>query len=250
MSIFTGVELKNSQGVLYRYKGAEWAKVMPSGKTGQIATRQVALELDRLASEQYYSTQPSVFNNLLLRGIRTGEIPARTKAARDWYRNIAQGEVTSSKELLSEKTRLTSKVFPGKMYFFQYWPKHEKTLPYFDTFPLIFPIEMYEDGFLGINFHYLPINLRAKLMDALYTISNNKKFDDKTKLNISYKILASASKYKIFEPTLHRYLASNIKSKFVEVYSSEWDIGLFLPVASFKKANQTKVFRDTRKKLQ
>ena len=52
----------------------------------------------------------------------------------------------------------------GRMNMFFYDPKGRKTLPYYDTFPLVLPIESYPDGFLGINFHYLPIPLRLKLL--------------------------------------------------------------------------------------
>jgi hypothetical protein len=49
-------------------------------------------------------------------------------------------------------------------------PSSRRQLPYWDRLPLIFPIEIYPDGFLGINLHYLPPMYRAKLMDALYGI--------------------------------------------------------------------------------
>ena len=48
---------------------------------------------------------------------------------------------------------------------FFYDPKFKKTLPYYDTFPLVLPLETYNDGFLGINMHYLPIPLRVNLLD-------------------------------------------------------------------------------------
>ena len=58
----------------------------------------------------------------------------------------------------------------GQMFMFFYDPKNKQTLPYYDRFPLVFPIELYSDGFLGINLHYLPQKYRANLMDALYSI--------------------------------------------------------------------------------
>jgi hypothetical protein len=61
----------------------------------------------------------------------------------------------------------------GKMYTFFYDPKHKETLPYYDLFPLIFVVGPAAGGFLGINLHYLPPVLRAKLMDSLYQILNN-----------------------------------------------------------------------------
>jgi len=85
-----------------------------------------------------------------------------------------------------------------------YSPKFKSTLPYYDTFPLVLPLEMYSDGFLGINFHYLPIPLRMKLLDKLVDYSNNTAFDESTRLIVDYSKLKSL---RIIKPTLHRYLA-------------------------------------------
>lgn len=235
MAVFDGVEVRASDGKLYRFLGKQWAEVLQSGKTGKMATRGRSLELDRLAAEKNLSTRPSVFDNLLLKGIRAGKIPARTQAAMNWFRDSASKTDVNTRDILREKARMVKSSVVGKMYFFQYDPKHAKTLPYYDMFPLIFPIERYNDGFLGINLHYLELPMRAKLMDELYGIANNDRFDESTKLNVSYKLLNGASQYKYFEPTVHRYLNSHVKSRFIEIESSEWDIALFLPVERFKK---------------
>jgi len=249
MAAFDGVEVRSSDGKLYRFLGKQWAEVNKSGKTGKMATRGTTLELNRLAADKYLSTRPSVFDNLLLKGIRSGNIPARTQSAMDWFRDSASKADTSQSELLGEKARLKKKSVIGKMYFFQYNPKHAKTLPYYDMFPLIFPIERYDDGFLGINFHYLPLPMRAKLMDELYKISNNDRFDESTKLRVSYKVLKGVTRYKYFEPTIHRYLTSHVRSRFIEINSSEWDIALFLPVESFKKKSSKQVQEISRRRL-
>ena len=115
-----------------------------------------------------------------------------------------------------------------------------------------FAVEKYKkvkDGFNGINFHYLPPILRAKLMDALYTTVNNKTYDATTKVRISYDILKGVSKFRLFKPTLKKYLRNHIRSNFLQVSSSEWDIALFLPTENFKKANKDQVWADSRKKV-
>lgn len=121
-----------------------------------------------------------------------------------------------------EKKRQVGDIEPGMMYLFRYDPKGKKTLPYYDTFPLIFPVEKYSDGFLGINFHYLPPVLRAKLMDAIYGTVTNKKYDDTTKVRLSYNILKGASKYKAFKPTVKHYLFDHVRSPFLEITAVEW----------------------------
>lgn len=194
----------------------------------------------------------SIFNDILLQGVRAGQVPGRTKAAREWYRNAASNlsRSISGKSLLnSSPTQIVSDMEYGLMYSFVYNPKTKNELPYYDTFPLIFPVSFERDGFLGINFHYLPHVLRAKLMDALYTTVSNKKYDDSTRVKISYTILNNASKYKFFRPTLKRYLRDHIRSRFLEIASSDWDTALFLPTESFRKADTQKVWSESRKQI-
>lgn len=186
-----------------------------------------------------------VFNDLLLDGIRSGIIPARTKKAREWYRNKAKTTKTTQGKLLSDSERMRSKVLPGTMMFFVYDAKNKKKLPYYDRFPLTVIIDTVPGGFIGLNLHYLPLAQRAKLMDALYTISTNKKYDEKTRLALTYNTLKSTAKFSAFKPCFKRYLNSQLKSKFIYVNPSEWDIALFLPVENFKKASKTTVWKDS-----
>ena len=194
-----------------------------------------------------------IFDNILIQGARQGIIPARTVAAREWYRSAA-GKLMSNItpgvfEKRTDEARKVSSMEFGYMYAFKYDPKTKNDLPYYDTFPLIFPVRMDSDGFLGINFHYLPPVLRAKLMNALYSTLTNKKYDDTTKVKISYSILQSASKYRYFKPMLKKYLRSHVRSQFLEVQVNEWDIAIFLPTESFRKADTGRVWEDSRKKI-
>jgi hypothetical protein len=193
-----------------------------------------------------------IFDDLLLKGIRSGQVPARTQAARDWYREQAKGvSRTQIKEtqLIREMgpDRYESRMRIGHMYMFVYDPKHKDTLPYYDRFPLIFPINKAKGGFLGMNFHYLPLNLRAKLMDALYGVASNDRFDESTKIRSSYSILSGAAKYKEFKPTIKHYLSSHVRTRLVYINPTEWDIALFLPSERFEGATKTKVWADSRK---
>lgn len=131
----------------------------------------------------------------------------------------------------------------GKMYLFQYAnPKHKKTLPYYDVYPLVFPIDFWKgkDGtarMLGINMHYLPPVFRAKLMDALYTTASNKKYDKTTVLRISYSILKSAAKFRYFKPCVHEYILNRVTSPFMYINPKNWDKVLLLPLERFKRKN-------------
>lgn len=192
----------------------------------------------------------STFDQILAQGIRAGQVPARTASARAWFRNRAKGADTSAQEILQkERAKQRRSVEVGSMYLFSYDPKHKKTLPYYDRYPLIFMIGEAKGGFLGINTHYLPLALRARLMDALYTLTNNKNYDDSTRLRISYNILKSASKYKLFKPCVKHYLGNHVRSRFIEISPAEWDVALWLPLQRFEKASADQVYRDSREKV-
>jgi hypothetical protein len=142
------------------------------------------------------------------------------------------------------KSRTLAEAMIGKMLMFIYDPKHKKKLPYYDTFPLVFPINLYDDGFLGISLHYLPPNARAILMGHLYSTLTGEKDADK-RLALSYQILNSAAKFKLFKPCIKRYLYGHVRSRFLVVDPKEWDAALMLPTAQFQKADEAKVWNDS-----
>ena len=117
---------------------------------------------------------------------------------------------------------------------FFYDPKLKAKLPYYDRFPLVLPLENYSDGFLGLNFHYLPIPLRMRLLDRVVDFSNNTKFDETTTLNVSYNALKNI---RLVRPTIKRYLAGKVKSRFRRIDADEFTIATLLPVARFSKAS-------------
>lgn len=190
-----------------------------------------------------------IFQKIADRGTAMGITDTNTVDARDWFRaNAKKISTVNDKRIMKDKERLTNKMTRysiGRMFMFYYDPKTKDQLPYYDRFPLIFPIELYADGFLGINLHYISPLLRAKLMNALYMTVNNKKYDDTTRLRINYSILKSASRFKYFEPCVKRYLFSHVRSRFYYVAPNEWDMALMLPTERFVGAQKAKVFRES-----
>jgi hypothetical protein len=132
---------------------------------------------------------------------------------------------------------------------FYYDPKHKEELPYYDRFPLVFPYKKVKGGFMGLNLHYLPLQLRAKLMDGLYDYANNTRYDESTRLKLNYELLTQASKLKFFAPCIKHYLNTHVQTKFMYVYPSEWDIALFLPTERFVKSKKNQVWMDTKRML-
>ena len=83
-------------------------------------------------------------------------------------------------------------------------------------------------------------------MDQLKGFANNKKYDETTKLRLTYNMLKGFTKIKRARPTVHRYLQNKVNSKFVLVNADEWEVALFLPVERFKKANKKQVWAHSR----
>lgn len=193
-----------------------------------------------------------IFTNVLERG-RTGRttsgiIKPGTDEARDWYRELALSIRSVKVENIIRQNQQYNRmqIKPGFLYLFNYDPKTKEDLPYYDRFPLVFPFEKTEDGFLGLNLHYIPPIYRARLMDNLYGLVNNERYDETTKLRMSYRMLNSAARYKYFKPCVKRYLSSHVRSKFLQIPANEWDIALFLPLERFTKKSKSTVYRDSR----
>jgi len=165
--------------------------------------------------------------------------------AQNWLQEQA-ANVRNPRQLIDGNKRLVSRIAIGRMYLFHYDPKTKDQLPYYDRFPLIFPFQRVDGGFYGLNLHYLPHILRARLMDSLLDLANNKVYDDTTKLKISYQILSSSSKFKYFEPCVKHYLNSHVKSRFLWIPAEQWNTALFLPLERFQKRRKETVWRNSR----
>ena len=160
-----------------------------------------------------------------------------------WFRDkIAEFGTPKAMQLIRDGKQSSSPFF-GNLNMFFYDPKFKKTLPYYDRFPLVLPIERYSNGFLGINLHYLPIPLRIRLLDELMDYSTDTNFDSKTKINANYSKLKNV---KLLKPTLKRYLAGKVKSRFRRVDADEFTVATLLPVQRFSKESSKKVWSDSR----
>lgn len=181
----------------------------------------------------------NLFQQLEIEAFRAGITP-RTKESIEWFRKKARemyrgrlGGISRTKLMQDEELKLVNRPGPrklaGEMFMFIYDAKHKDTLPYFDAFPLIIMMGPAKGGFYGLNLHYLPPTLRAKALDAL---------------------LGSGSVPKKFlDPMIHRYLFSQVRSRFALVEKPEWEIATFLPTADWRGAGASTAYRDSRRKM-
>jgi hypothetical protein len=177
------------------------------------------------------------------------DIEPRTVQSRDWLKNKIKELKPTQATLMSDRKRLKDSSIIGKMYFYFYDPKTKDSMPYYDRFPLVIPIERYKDGFLGLNLHYIHPRHRINLLDKLSEIASNKTYNENTKLRISYDYLAASSRAFEATPCIKRYLFSHVESRFLEIHADEWDIAVLLPMESFVGATTNKVFAESEDKF-
>lgn len=137
----------------------------------------------------------------------------------------------------------------GSLMMFFYEAKHAETLPYWDRFPLTLVVQPAEGGFYGLNLHYITPPLRALLLSRLYTVSNNKRFDESTKLNMTYALLKGSQKYRQFKPCFKHYLVDQVRSPFAIVPATEWLMSVYLPSEQFIGSSKEQVWKKSAEAL-
>lgn len=177
------------------------------------------------------------------------ELRMRGQASMRWLQGQIKDNLATGVIPPKDSARMVSpqSLQLGRMYAYVYDPKHKKTLPYYDNFPLIFPVEIREDGWDGLNLHYLPPLLRATLFARLLRLRNNRKMDETTKLNLSYQVLSAASNNPYYKPCYKRYLVKHARSRLLLVHPAMWEEVIFLPTESFQKENRQTVWRESKK---
>jgi hypothetical protein len=138
---------------------------------------------------------------------------------------------------------------PGNLYFFYYDPKTKDKLDYYDRFPLVLVLDRQNDGFMGLNLHYLPVKYRIGLLDKLMDYAEVDGNNDIMRMRVSYDILNASKTYKEFKPCLKKYLYTQVQSKITTVHKNEWDIAAFLPTQQFRKASASKVWQESLEQL-
>lgn len=168
-----------------------------------------------------------------------------------WFYKEIKGELGSDGRAKSRIRRIpdkafnpTSDAFIGGLFFYVYDAKHKDTLPYWDQFPLVIPIGLYSDGFLGLNLHYLPPVGRAKLLDQLVKFKR-RAATPRAYMKLSYEFLKTAASIDLFAPCIHRYLSAHIRSDIVKVSDEYWDRAAMLPVQNFTGASDREVWKQS-----
>ena len=176
-----------------------------------------------------------------------GELRTMSKDSLKWLMaKIADVRgVRVAKGISNEKVRQVNKFILGGLYCFYYNPKGKTDLPYYDQFPMVLALEKYNDGFLGLNFHYLPIKYRVVFLDKLMNFAMMGDAGEIMRMRVTYDILTASKRLKEFKPCIKRYLSSHIQSKILTIQPNEWDIAALLPLQQFKGATAPEVWQDS-----
>ena len=193
-----------------------------------------------------------IFKKVEAEAFRAGITP-RTKESQNWFRRKVQNMRGLNRRALMREEELEQrgpnvakqKTGIGDMYMYFYDAKNRATLPYWDAFPLVIIVGPAKGGFYGLNLHYLPIALRARFLDELMKVTNNKAFDETTKFQTRYSMLQRSAKMRFFKPCFKHYLTSQIEGRMAYVPPPEWEIATFLPTAQFQ-GNKGQVYKDSR----
>lgn len=159
--------------------------------------------------------------------------------------NAENYEDFSGEDFLRGRRGVENRFEPGQMFLYRYDAKTKDQLPYWDAYPLVMPIEIYDDGWLGVNIHYVPPYLRARLLGLIRGTMRSEKLSREAKAKITYGLIKDSSKFSIMKPAIKRYLSSHVKTKIVRVHPQEWENVIFLPMDDFQKASREKVWRDS-----
>lgn len=171
--------------------------------------------------------------------------------SRSWFEQqvtlLTRQNLTPAKVLNGNPDQNVTRIMPGKLYMYVYDPKLKAELPYYDRFPLVFPFRKTQDGFLGLNMHYLPYPLRIQLLDRLLVFASNAKMDETTRIKYSWATIDGVSKYAAAAPCVKQYLSGHVRSQFRQIPADDWATAMMLPVERFIGASKQQVWADSRK---
>ena len=161
--------------------------------------------------------------------------------ANEWYEttlNESKRKTTAEtkKALRSDREKIkshkVSKPTAGKMYTFGYNAKTQKTLSYWDQYPLIICLGVQGNRMYGVNLHYIPPKDRKIFLDIVMKYSSTKK----GKVSNSTYLKINAGKIrniKWVDHMLKQYLFSHVVQTFMEIAPKDWGRAILLKTQQF-----------------
>ena len=181
------------------------------------------------------------------------EVNKRKAEALKWWRQkirVLRGPFTARSIL--KRTRDQFSPRPGQFVLLEYSAKHADTLPYWDRFPLGVVLEVYDDGWLCFNLHYLPIRMRWKAFSIIRGMVATKNPRKNTRAKITYAVFKSISKLSIYKAGLKKHLFSHMVRKPVRIpWNEAAEYAIYLDIEQWMVGHSPSnvrrmVYRDTR----
>lgn len=172
----------------------------------------------------------------------------------DYIRELAEEQMRETPQKILIDSERTKRLLPGRMYMMKYDPKNKNDLAYYDRFPVFLCMNVHKEWFTGLNFHYLPPENRAELLNELYpfVMASEVKADDmarslRTKLSprVNYEFLKKRRSMMSFKPMWKRYRKDSVVGTFAYMPPIAWDVITMLPVQQFRKSSINRVWRDS-----
>ena len=149
----------------------------------------------------------------------------------DWYKKEVAKITTPGARSLINQGKATIRPKYGVMNLFGYDPKNKQTLPLYDRFPLVLPLETIPGGFMGLNFHYIRPVQRVSLLNNLQRFATGG-MKASTRIDATYDGIKNVS---ITKNMIKKYLYGHVRSSFLRVDFDEAALAVMLPVQQFRK---------------
>ena len=133
---------------------------------------------------------------------------------------------TNVAKLFNAKRKIPVEI--GKMYMFCYDPIGKQNLPYWDKYPLVIVCEIGKNTIKGLNVHYIPTNIRIKIMKDIAEATNESVMSEKSKVST---IVSYLSKTKNYTYMVKQYSGDGVRSNIMNIPGEHWGLACALPMA-------------------
>ena len=144
-------------------------------------------------------------------------------------------------------SQLTGNLIPGKLYAYYYMAKGRDDLPFFDTFPMVFPFAKNGDTFHGLNMHYLDYQMRFALFKELLKISSATNLNESSKMKFTWEMVKGVSKLAPAQACVKQYRFDHVRSPFLEIEPNDWATALLMPLARWSGSTDAAVWQESKK---
>jgi hypothetical protein len=176
-------------------------------------------------------------------------ISANTEKSAEWFLEKVEDMARNTpldRRAVRNSFPFAKRKIVGQMFMFFYYPKTAQQLPYYDRFPLIFLLEHTKNHFMGLNLHYLPLDLRQQLYYRLLPRATTSEFTEYTRLKIDYNFLKSRNSLRAFKACIRRYRYDQMIGRMAHVPANEWELTVHLPLALWRKSSEEAIHQDSR----